>query len=242
MRLALAIGIVGWGLLSDARATEDSATRDPAATVEAEGAYRAPNRVWFRLAGFGGASGYGYKGDDLPPVIGGLYGTGGAEMGFKNGVTFGVEIAPFTWVSETTRPSITARLSVGYAKRNFALAIEAGSALTWLFPQLGATMRVGKLDGSYARLRVSWALYPAKPVPVDLSLEISSPVAKKLRVYGELGAVYDNTTGAFAVVGLQVMPGGSRNPRGGAITVGAGVGWMEWALGPMVTLGYERHL
>jgi hypothetical protein len=232
MRLVLMLMIAS----ASARADE------PAATVEKADEWRPPNRVWIAASGFGGASGFGYRGDDLPPVIGGLLANTGAELGWKSGLTFGFEVAPFTWVSETSRPSLTARLSIGWARKKIALGLTAGSALTWLYPQLGATLRIGALEASYARMRVSWAIYPSQPIPVDLDLVISTPVSKKLRTYVEAGAVYGNTIAAFATVGVQIQPRGSRSGQGGTISVGAGIGWMQWALGPMVTVGYERRL
>ena len=213
-----------------------------AANASAAEEVGAANRVYVTMSGFGGVSGFGYTGDDLPPAIGGLVGTAGAELVLDNGMTLGFEIAPFTWVSAMTRPSLSARLAVGIARKRIALALEAGSALTWLYPQLGPSLRIGGLDATYARLRLSWAIYPAVPVPVDLDLELSTPLSARLRGNANLGAVYGNTIAAFGTVGVSYLPRGSRNLHGGAFTVGVGVAWMQWALGPMVTVGYERRL
>jgi hypothetical protein len=233
---------VGALVLVAALASRAAATEEPVATVETERAYQPVSRVYVSMSGFGGRSGFGYTGDDLPPAIGGLVGTTGAELALDNGATLGFEIAPFTWVSATTRPSLSARIAVGYARRKIAIALEVGSTLTWLYPQLGPSLRIGALDGTYARLRLSWAIYPAVPVPVDLDFELSTPISPRLRAGVNLGAVYGNTTGAFGTVGVSYLPSGSRSLRGGAFSVGVGVGWIQWALGPMVTVGYERRL
>src|SRR3954447_14548483 len=128
--------------------------------VHADEDYSPTNRVYVEMSGFGGRSGFGYSGDDLPPGIGGVVGNTGAELALANGATLGFEIAPFTWVSAMTRPSLSARFSVGYARKKIAIALEAGSTLTWLYPQLGPSLRIGALDGTYARVRLSWAIYP----------------------------------------------------------------------------------
>jgi hypothetical protein len=226
MRLAVAIALL---------------TALPRANAAAD-EYTPINRVYVDVAGFAGRSGYGYTGDDLPPAIGGFVGTGGAEIGLANGATLGFELAPFTWVSATTRPSLSARFAAGYARKKLALALEAGSTLTWLYPQLGPSLRIGALDATFARLRVSWALWPAVPVPVDLDFLISTPIATRWRAQASAGAVYGSTTGVFATAGLSYQPGGARNLRGGVFTAGVGVSWMQWALGPMITVGYERRL
>jgi hypothetical protein len=210
--------------------------------IEAQREWRPPNRVWARLSGFADRGGFGYDSEKLPAMTGGLVGNAGAEMGLANGLTLGFELAPFSWISSTTRPSLAARFSVGYAQKRMAIALEAGSTLTWLYPQLGPSIRIGALEGVHAKLHVSWALYPPQPVPTDLELEVSAPISPKLRGYVDAGAMYGSTIGAWGTLGLQIMPAGSRSVRGGVITVGAGVSWMQWSLGPMVTVGYERRL
>jgi hypothetical protein len=214
----------------------------PANSVTAEHAWRPPHRVWARLSGFADRGGFGYASASLPSMTGGLIGNAGAEMGLRNGLTLGFELAPFSWISSTTRPSLAARFAVGYAQRRMALALEAGSTLTWLYPQLGPSLRIGALEGTYATVHVAWALYPPQPVPTNLELEVSAPISPRLRGYANVGAVYGSSIGAWGTLGLHIMPAGSRALLGGAFTVGAGVSWMQWSLGPMFTVGYERRL
>ena len=123
-------------------------TRAPTWTGVHRGYVRVRPYVGFHRVGWG---------EHAEPT-GGVIADFGAEANTASRFRIGVEIAPLNYIYE--RPQLSGRLHLGYATDVFALSLGLGNGLSWYYPQIGPLVRLGRLDGTYATVRISWAIYP----------------------------------------------------------------------------------
>lgn len=218
---ALAGLALGALLLSEARADEP---------------YRM-NRGQVRVRPFYGIKEIAFDGELHQPPAGALADLS-IEAETRSGFRIGFDLAPLMFLAP--RPQITARLHLGYANELLAISMGLGSGLTWLYPQAGPVIRIGRHEGAHAHFRLSFSLYPPRPLPVDADLDVLVPVHPRLRLQLNVGGGYGNLIGVYGTVGTQVLLA-RQGVRGATrLSVGVGVAWVQYYLGPTGLAGLEQ--
>lgn len=176
---------------------------------------------------------------DPGSISGGLIMDMGIEANTRSGFRIGVELAPLTFANKRPYPAIFAHL--GYANEFLGVSMSIGSGLAWAYPQIGPVVRIGRFTGAYATVRVAWSVYPPLPLPVSIDIDVNVPFTSKVRGNLNLGGGYGNIFGAYGTLGLQYLLSGDGGRRSHVLNAGLGVSWMQWSLGPMASVGYERR-
>jgi hypothetical protein len=192
---------------------------------------------------------------------GALLHAGVEHNGFR-GLWIGGEISPLSLdrigiESAYPPPTIALRLTVGYSGDRFGVAANLGSTFRGNFATFtfGPTFRVGRFTETHARLRVSWSLAvdpnpsgqrasTVLPYPSG-DLELNIKVTRRPRVWLQLvlGGEYV-LLDPYASLGVQILLHGKGGPGSDLLTVGLGFFLSpsdQFALGPLVTVGYEHR-
>lgn len=180
--------------------------------------------------------------DNPSPHFGGVLADVGVEATTGFGLRVGAELAPL--LVHFTRPYIpytSARVHLGYANPSVAIGLACGAGLSWAYPQLGPHLRIGRFDRTYATLRASWSVYPPLPLPTDLLLEVNTAVRPRVHVSVEVGGGFGNVVGLFTTAGVHYQLAGDGGAGTDVLSAGLGLSWLQYALGPMASFGYERR-
>lgn len=165
----------------------------------------------------------------------------GVEINTRYGFQIGFEIAPLAVASNVIVPSVSSRLYVGYANEYLGIGMAFGSSLSLYYPQSGPVLRIGKFSGVHARLRLTWSISPPRIVPVDGSLEMNVPVAKRIRLHLDVGGAYGNLLGVYGLAGCQLFLSGRGENGTTLLSFAAGVAWTQYSLGPAGSIGVEQR-
>ncbi len=223
--LALVCGVAG---------ASGQARSDEGACVGAcSGPWTGLSRVWVGARPYVGLGKVGVP--EAAPVSFGALGELGAEVITSSGFLIGAELAPAAY--DGAGLHLGGRLVLGYGGEALGVSIGLGS-------NPSGALRVGRFDRTYATLRLTWSVDPPTTLPAAIDLTISTPLGRKVRAQADLGAWYGNGIGVYATGSVQYVLCKSRalGLRGTSLLkAGAGVSWVQFSLGPMFTLGYERR-
>ena len=131
---------------------------------------------------------------------------------------------------------------VGYSAEWFAVGACAETGQPLVFPRLGPTVRIGRLNGVFGTMRLQWSVAPYRYVPYlpsDAEVELTVPVSDSWRL--QLRGEYQWWKGLWGMVGAQHYLRGSGLGATHSITFAAGVRYLfePQTLGPTVSVGYE---
>jgi hypothetical protein len=164
----------------------------------------------------------------------------GIEYNGRRGVWVGLDVSPFVLPNISYGiPYFAGRLNLGYSEARFAVGASLGSGLFSSLLSVGPAFRFGRLDGTHARLRVSFPLLPLYYIPsgdIEVNIKVRPRVWVHLNVGGDI-----NVAGLYSTAGVQLLLRGQGGPRSDLLTAGVGVSWLFLSLGPMATLGYEHR-
>jgi hypothetical protein len=176
-----------------------------------------------------------------PHHVGGVVADFGVEANTRSGFRIGIDIAPIAMLSNVLVPSVSARIHLGYANEFVGVGLAVGGDLSFLYPQAGPVVRVGRFTGSYALLRLAWSVHPARLAPVDGSLEVVVRVSPRWRLQLDAGGAYGALLGVYALAGVQALALGNGGRGTVALSGGIGVSWAQYTLGPALSLGIEQR-
>jgi hypothetical protein len=164
----------------------------------------------------------------------------GIEYNGRRGLWVGLDVSPFVLTDIAHGiPYFAGRLNLGYSDPRFAVGASLGSGIFSSLLSFGPAFRFGRLDGTHARLRVSFSLLPLYYFPsgdIEVNIKVHPRVWVHVNVGGDL-----NVTGMYSTLGTQILLRGRGGPGSDLLTVGAGVSWLFLSVGPMATIGYEHR-
>lgn len=199
------------------------------------------SRVWVRVRpvlGLRNVGGDNRDGSLRPGVVMDL----GAEITTARGLRLGAELAPLAAVSTVFTPSTSVRFHLGYATLHVAISLGLGCSLAFYYPQAGPLLRLGRLDRAHALLRLTWSIYPPRIAPVDAQLEVNVPLGgTRARLHLEAGGAYGNLLGVYGLAGAQLATRGNGGPRSFLVTAAVGVAWVQYSVGPALSIGIEER-
>lgn len=217
---------------------------DPSTSLSPPPAPRRPpraapiRRFYLKLRPFVGIARYNVTDQGIYP--GGLLLDLGIEYNSANGLWVGLEADPIAFTNLFYGiPFPSGRLALGYSGKFFGVAVGLGSSLGSYF-NLGPIVRVGKLEGTHARFRIGFSVFPALKFPVNGALELNIKLLPRLRLALEVGGDFI-IQGLYSNAGVQILFRGQGGPPTHILTVGGGVSGVLLVPGPMVTIGYERR-
>lgn len=208
----------------------------PAAFAEELAATESVHRGWARVRPFVGVAPAGFTGEEVIEPAGAIADLG-VDAETRSHFRIGFEFAPLTFTA--ARPQMTGRLQLGWASDKLAISVGVGSGFTSAYAQVGPVVRIGRYDQAHALLRVSFSVYPPEPIPSDMDLEVVVPVHRLVRLDLNLGGGYGTVIGLYGTVGTQILVA-HRNRAATRLTVGAGVSWVAYTVGPAALVGVEQ--
>jgi hypothetical protein len=167
----------------------------------------------------------------------------GAEIELRSGLRLGFEETPLSIIGGRVHPA--SQFSAGWAGRDLALSLGVAGSTSWLYLQLGPSLRIGRLDRTHALVRIAWSAYPPQAVPAAVQLQLARPVARRLSLVLDAGGGFGQGFGVYfglwSTLALECRLSGDGRHATTLISAGAGVVWMAYYLGPAVHLGVERR-
>lgn len=199
---------------------------------------RALRRFYFKVRPFVSfTSAYAFEGNQYPA---GAQLDFGIEYNGRRNLWVGFDVSPFVLSNIALGiPYFAGRLNLGYSDPRFAVGASLGSGVFSSLLSLGPVFRFGRLDGTHARFRISFALLPPFPYPSG-DIEVNIKVHPRVWVHADVGGDL-NILGMYSTLGTQILLRGRGGPGSDLLTVGAGVSWIFLSLGPMATIGYEHR-
>lgn len=212
-------------------------------STQPPGALRPPRpaplrRFYLKVRPFVGIARYNITDQNFYP--GGALLDLGIEYNSANGLWVGLEAAPISFTNLFYGiPFPSGRLALGYSGKKFGLAVGLGSGLGSYF-NLGPIVRIGSFEGTFARFRIGFSVYPPLAFPVNGDIEVNIKLRPRLRLALEVGGDYV-VQGLYSNFGVQILFRGEGGPGTHILTVGGGISAVVLVPGPMVTIGYERR-
>jgi hypothetical protein len=219
--------------------TDPSTSPPPSAAPRRPARADAPiRRFYLKLRPFVGIARYNVTDQNTYP--GGVLLDLGIEYNSANGLWVGLEAAPLAFTNLFYGiPFPSGRLALGYSGKYFGVAAGLGSSIGPYF-NVGPIVRVGRLEGTHARFRIAFSVFPPLKFPVNGDLQLNIKLRPRLRLTLEAGGDFI-IQGLYSNAGVQILFRGEGGPGTHILTVGAGVSGVFLVPGPMVTIGYERR-
>lgn len=138
-------------------------------------------------------------------------------------VNFGLELSPIA-LGDSSFNSLAVRAKLGYASKHFGVGITLSSGYPAFFPELGPTVRIGRLDGAYCTLRFAWVINPPVRLPVDAGFELRVPVTRRIAIRADGVGGYASTHPyiVYASAGVSYLLRGQGLTGTTLINLGAG--------------------
>lgn len=209
---------------------------EPARSPRREGL----NRAYVRVRPFYALQRLAWEGDAEQARFGGAIADLGVEANLPSGLLLGAALDPVL-IGLAQRPVLTPRLYLGYTQPTLAIGVSVANGTSWLAPQAGPLVRLGRFDGTHAIVRMSWSVYPPRPLPVDASVQIVGRVSPRARVTFDMGGSYGDYIGAQAALGAQLLLRARGGPGTTVLSAGLGAAWVNYSIGPMASLGVEHR-
>lgn len=172
----------------------------------------------------------------------------GIEYNALRGLWAGFELSPLAVANYILSPGpyFTGRIKLGYSGKWFGIAAVASGtrpppgAEPHSFVGVGVEFRGGRLTATHARLRITFPVDAGYVLPSTGLVELNVPLPR--RFWFHLDAGYDiGLGGVYSAVGIHYALRQNGDVAADLLTVGAGIVVFSRALGPMVTVGYEKR-
>lgn len=129
----------------------------------------------------------------LPPLPG-FYVDLGVEYNPRGGVWAGIEASPLGFSYSAYHLSTQFHVLLGYSGTWFALGATVGTGFAFVLPddlvglfQVGPALRIGRMDRTHVRMRVSFSAFPAYLVPINGEIELDTPLTARIWLAVNLG-------------------------------------------------------
>lgn len=205
-----------------------------APAAPAEPPFAGLSRIFLTFRPYVGVSRVGFE--ESGPVLGGFVSEVGAEVITRFGLVVGAQVSPFTLAKRPTYTGLStdAYLFLGYAQPFLGIQVGLGSGVA-------GAIRVGRFDRTHAELRMAWAMVLPLTLPQELHLNLVIRAAPRLFAHLDIGGGYGSMISFYGTGGIQYLLSGDGLGRTTLLSAGAGLAWIEFYLGPMLTLSAERR-
>lgn len=205
-----------------------------AAAAPADPPWAGLSRIFLTFRPYVGISRVGFE--ESGPVLGGFVSEVGAEVITRFGLVVGAQVSPFTLAKRPTYTGLStdAYLFLGYAQPFLGIQVGLGSGVA-------GAIRVGRFDRTHAELRMAWAMVLPLTLPQELHLNLVIRAAPRLFAHLDVGGGYGSMISFYGTGGVQYLLTGDGLGRTTLLAAGVGLSWIEFYLGPMLTLSAERR-